>query len=77
MITCTIDKLVRKATNAGFKFNIPDAFAAADYLRKETAAVGVTLPAIDPNGKECGFTICMDIGSDEYYSQYAELEADA
>ena len=71
MIRCSIEELIRKATNADFQFSIPDARKAADYLRKEHAAVGVTLPAIDPDGIECGFTICMD--DDGFYSQYAEI----
>ncbi|MCL2235451.1 MAG: hypothetical protein FWB98_03290 [Defluviitaleaceae bacterium] len=71
MIRSSIEELIRKATNAGFQFNISDARKAAGYLRKEHAAVGVTLPAIDPDGNECGFTICLDEGG--FYSQYAEI----
>jgi hypothetical protein len=67
-----IDRLIGMATNAGFKFSIPDAYAAADFIRKDKAATGVTLPAIDPEGNECGFTICLEEGAG-WYSKYAEI----
>ena len=67
-----INRLIRKATNAGFQFSIPDAHAAADFLQKEHAAVGVTLPAIDPDGNECGFSICLERGVG-FYSQYVDV----
>jgi len=73
MIRSSIEELIRKATNAGFQFNVSDAYKSADYLRREYAAVGVTLPAIDPDGKECGFTICLDKNCDGFYSQYVEV----
>ena len=67
-----INSLIRKATNSGFQFSIPDALAAAEYLQKEYAAIGVTLPAIDPDGNECGFSICLEKGVG-FYSQYVDV----
>jgi|GEM_PF-3552121 len=71
---CTIEELIRKSTNAGFRYSIEDVYKSAEFLRKEYAAVGVALPAIDPDGKECGFIICLDKEADGYYSQYVDFK---
>lgn len=58
MLTNNIDNLIGNLLDGGFKLSVRDAYAAADYLLKETAAQSVAIAA-EINGSSVDLAIAL------------------